>query len=80
MKDLKASPDSTPVAASSTLNADNPASDSAPATPGANGGTPAPSAMGPPDKKKGVKRTAATAANGEAKAKGKPGPKKRQRL
>ncbi|KAJ4418365.1 hypothetical protein N0V82_005646 [Gnomoniopsis sp. IMI 355080] len=81
MKDMKISPDSTPVTASATLNADNPASDSAPATPGANGGTPAPSAMGPPDKKKGVKRSAgAAAANGEAKAKGKPGPKKRQRL
>lgn len=79
IKDLKISPESTPVAASATLNADNPASDSNPATPGANGGTPAPSAMGPPDKKKGVKRSAA-AANGEAKAKGKPGPKKRQRL
>lgn len=57
------------------------ASDSNPATPAANG-TPAPQTMGPPTegpKKKGVKRSAA-AANGEPKARGKPGPKKKQRL
>lgn len=82
MEDVKTSPASTPVAAPAAVNPDALASDSNPATPGANGGTPGPSTMGPPDKKKGVKRsaTAVAAANGEAKAKGKPGPKKRQRL
>lgn len=57
------------------------ASDSNPATPAASG-TPAPQSMGPPvegPKKKGVKRSAG-AANGEPKARGKPGPKKKQRL
>lgn len=77
VNDSKVSPESTPTAAP-PASTDNPASDSNPATPGANG-TPVPSVMGPPEKKKGVKRSA-PAANGESKAKGKPGPKKRQRL
>lgn len=77
VKDSKVSPVSTPTAATTAPN-ENLASDSNPATPGANG-TPVPSVMGPPEKKKGVKRSA-PAANGESKAKGKPGPKKRQRL
>jgi hypothetical protein len=62
------------------------ASDSTPNTPAASG-TPAPQpAMGPPaegPKKKGVKRSAAAInGNGEAqpKVRGKPGPKKKQRL
>lgn len=76
MSDAKLSPDSTPAAAP-VASTDNLVSDSNPATPGANG-TPAPSVMGPPEKKKGVKRSAAAAA-GDGKAKGKPGPKKRQR-
>jgi len=78
-EDAKDSPvTSTTIPAPS--NAEN-ASDSNPATPGANG-TPAPQPMGPPTegpKKKGVKRSAG-AANGEPKARGKPGPKKKQRL
>lgn len=71
--------------ATAPSNADN-ASDSTPNTPAASG-TPAPSStMGPPaegPKKKGVKRSAA-GANGSsdplAKVRGKPGPKKKQRL
>ncbi|KAJ9156492.1 INO80 complex subunit 4 [Pleurostoma richardsiae] len=66
------------------------ASNSDPATPVPEDGTPAPSAMGPPGegqgpKKKGVKRSAG-AANGsglsepQMKIRGKPGPKKKQRL
>lgn len=86
MKDVKDSPtsDSTPVPAPAPSNPEN-GSDSNPATP-ANGGTPAPSVMGPPGegqgpKKKGVKRSAAAAnGDGQAKVRGKPGPKKRQRL
>ncbi|KAK4169197.1 INO80 complex, subunit Ies4 [Cladorrhinum sp. PSN259] len=72
---------STTLAAAANFNAEN-VSDSTPDTPAA--GTPAPqSSMGPPvdgPKKKGVKRGAATAANGEPKVRGKPGPKKKQRL
>ncbi|KAK7737923.1 hypothetical protein SLS53_006301 [Cytospora paraplurivora] len=89
MKDVKDSPsDSTslpPAAATNPEIATEVATDSNPATP-ANGGTPVPSVMGPPGegqgpKKKGVKRSA-TAANGDSSAKirGKPGPKKRQRM
>lgn len=81
MKDVKDSPGaSTPVPApTASSNPENP-SDSSPATP-ANGDTPAPAAMGPPDKKKGVKRSAAAAnGDGHAKVRGKPGPKKRQRM
>src|SRR4051812_23220311 len=75
-EDLKESP-----ATSTTIPAPEIASDSNPPTPAA-GGTPVPQSMGPPvegPKKKGVKRSAA-AANGEPKARGKPGPKKKQRL
>ncbi|KAK3989252.1 INO80 complex, subunit Ies4 [Cladorrhinum sp. PSN332] len=72
---------STTLAAVANSNTEN-ASDSTPDTPAA--GTPAPqSTMGPPvegPKKKGVKRGAAAAANGEPKVRGKPGPKKKQRL
>ena len=85
MQDVKASPAPSatlPVAPNS--NTEN-ASDSTPDTPAA--GTPAPqppTAMGPPvegPKKKGVKRSAAaTNGNGEPKVRGKPGPKKKQRL
>lgn len=77
--DVKDSPSaSTPVPAPAASNPEN-GSDSNPATP-ANGGTPAPSVMGPPDKKKGVKRSAAAANGDGAKVRGKPGPKKRQRM
>lgn len=83
MKDSNDSPSvSTPQPNGAAAIPDN-ASDSNPATPG-NGGTPAPSVMGPPGdgqgpKKKGVKRSAA-AANGDAppKVRGKPGPKRRK--
>lgn len=83
MKDSNDSPStSTPVPNGAAAIPDN-ASDSNPATPG-NGGTPAPSVMGPPGdgqgpKKKGVKRSAA-ATNGDAppKVRGKPGPKRRK--
>lgn len=89
MKDVKDSPsDSTSLPAAAATNSEiatENATDSNPATP-ANGGTPVPSVMGPPGegqgpKKKGVKRSAA-AANGDslAKIRGKPGPKKRQRM
>lgn len=72
-------------AAPAAPNGDN-ASDSTPATPAINGeGTPG--AMGPPadgTKKKGTKRSAATAngvgPDGQPKARGKPGPKKKARL
>lgn len=85
MKDVKVSPAPSailPVAPHS--NGEN-ASDSTPDTPAT--GTPAPhqpTAMGPPadgPKKKGVKRSAAAVnGNGEPKVRGKPGPKKKQRL
>lgn len=83
MKDSNDTPSaSTPVPNGGAAIPDN-ASDSNPATPG-NGGTPAPSVMGPPGdgqgpKKKGVKRSAA-ATNGDAppKVRGKPGPKRRK--
>jgi len=73
------------LVATANSNTEN-ASDSTPDTPAA--GTPAPQGapMGPPadgpNKKKGVKRTAGQAANGngEPKVRGKPGPKKKQRL
>ncbi|ROV96825.1 hypothetical protein VMCG_07921 [Cytospora schulzeri] len=86
MKDAKDSPsvESTSQQAAAATIPEN-ASDSNPATP-ANGSTPVPSVMGPPGegqgpKKKGVKRPAA-AVNGDAasKIRGKPGPKKRQRM
>ncbi|KAH6649783.1 INO80 complex, subunit Ies4 [Chaetomium tenue] len=71
-------------AAAATSGTEN-ASDSTPNSPPA--GTPAAQsvAMGPPTegpKKKGVKRSATAAANGngEPKVRGKPGPKKKQRL
>ncbi|AEO55929.1 hypothetical protein MYCTH_79897 [Thermothelomyces thermophilus ATCC 42464] len=71
-------------AAAATSGTEN-ASDSTPNSPPA--GTPASQSavMGPPSegpKKKGVKRSAAAATNGngEAKVRGKPGPKKKQRL
>ncbi|PSR87303.1 DUF1711 domain protein [Coniella lustricola] len=83
MQDIKESPGaSTPQPAPVTAADSNPdlASESSLATP-ANGGTPVPPAMGPPDKKKGVKRSAAAAnGDGTAKVRGKPGPKKRQRM
>lgn len=82
MQDIKESPGaSTPQPAPAAESNPDLASESSLATP-ANGGTPVPPAMGPPDnKKKGVKRSAA-AVNGEgaAKVRGKPGPKKRQRM
>ncbi|KAI5467108.1 INO80 complex, subunit Ies4 [Mariannaea sp. PMI_226] len=89
-KDIKENIDSPAPDASSTQPAstgDN-ASDSNAATPAAEGtngdGTPAPSAMGPPDgpKKKGVKRSAGNAngIDGTPKPRGKPGPKKKPRL
>jgi hypothetical protein len=85
-KDAKDSPaTSATVPAAPASNPEN-ASDSTPNTPQA--GTPAPQPMGPPTdgqgpKKKGVKRNAAAMnGNGEAapKVRGKPGPKKKQRL
>lgn len=78
-EDAKDSP-ATSATIPAPSNAEN-ASDSNPATPAASG-TPAPAPMGPPlegPKKKGVKRGAG-AVNGEPKARGKPGPKKKQRL
>jgi hypothetical protein len=73
---------STTLPAAPNSNTEN-ASDSNPNTPAA--GTPAPqSTMGPPaegPKKKGPKRGAAAMnGNGEPKVRGKPGPKKKQRL
>lgn len=73
---------STTLPAPATSNTEV-ASDSSPNTPAA--GTPAPPSvvMGPPaegPKKKGVKRGAAALTNGEPKIRGKPGPKKKQRL
>ncbi|KAK0728470.1 INO80 complex, subunit Ies4 [Lasiosphaeria miniovina] len=84
VRELKESPaTSTTLPAAPNSNTEN-ASDSTPNTPA---GTPAaqPSIMGPPadgPKKKGVKRGAGAAAigNGEPKVRGKPGPKKKQRL
>lgn len=83
VKDAKDSPaTSTTLPAATNSNGEN-ASDSNPATPAASG-TPAPQLMGPPTegpKKKGVKRAAGAAnGNGEPKARGKPGPKKKQRV
>ncbi|KAK4219175.1 INO80 complex subunit Ies4-domain-containing protein [Rhypophila decipiens] len=77
--------ESTPPVAPTLPNssAEN-ASDSTPNTPGAGTPAPQPATMGPPaegPKKKGPKRTAAAlGANGEPKVRGKPGPKKKQRL
>ncbi|KAM7198007.1 INO80 complex, subunit Ies4 [Rhypophila sp. PSN 637] len=77
--------ESTPPVAPTLPNssAEN-ASDSTPNTPGAGTPAPQPASMGPPaegPKKKGPKRTAAAlGANGEPKVRGKPGPKKKQRL
>ncbi|AEO62325.1 a4c20bc7-272e-421f-aa55-2beb80a7e248 [Thermothielavioides terrestris] len=78
------SPAKQSTTAAPNSNAEN-ASDSTPNSPSA--GTPAAqsASMGPPTegpKKKGVKRSAGAAAigNGEPKARGKPGPKKKQRL
>ncbi|KAM7190720.1 INO80 complex subunit Ies4 domain containing protein [Naviculisporaceae sp. PSN 640] len=78
--------ESTPSAAppaTQNSNGEN-ASDSTPNTPGAGTPAPQPATMGPPvegPKKKGPKRTAAAlGANGEPKPRGKPGPKKKQRL
>ncbi|ROT35325.1 DUF1711-domain-containing protein [Sodiomyces alkalinus F11] len=78
---------STTIPAPGASNGEN-ASDSNPATPAVNGeGTPAPGTMGPPTdgpKKKGTKRSAAAAngvgSDGQAKSRGKPGPKKKARL
>lgn len=86
IKETKESPAdaSTALPVAPNSNAEN-ASDSTPGTPA--NGTPAPqsAAMAPPaegPKKKGVKRsaTAALNGNGEPKVRGKPGPKKKQRL
>lgn len=70
-----------PAAAASQ---DENASPSSPGTP-ATGGTPSQTPMGPPTdnlKKKGIKRSAATANGSDptAKIRGKPGPKKKARL
>lgn len=77
---------STTVPALAASTGEN-ASDSNPATPLVNGeGTPTPGAMGPPDgpKKKGTKRSAAAAngvgSDGQARSRGRPGPKKKARL
>lgn len=84
MKDVKVSPAPSailPVAPNS--NGEN-ASDSTPDTPATGTPAPQPTTMGPPadgPKKKGVKRSAAAVnGNGEPKVRGKPGPKKKQRL
>lgn len=80
---VKESPATSTTLPAATVNSTTEnASDSSPNTPAA--GTPAPPSvsMGPPaegPKKKGVKRGAA-ALNGEPKVRGKPGPKKKQRL
>ncbi|KAK3945834.1 INO80 complex, subunit Ies4 [Diplogelasinospora grovesii] len=85
-KEVKESPaTSTTLAAAPTSTTDN-ASDSNPNTPAADTPVPQPAAMGPPmegPKKKGVKRSLGAAAangNGEPKMRGKPGPKKKQKL
>lgn len=75
-------PAAVPTAPASTTEN---ASDSTPNSPPAAGTPAAQSTMGPPTegpKKRGVKRSANTAANGngEPKVRGKPGPKKKQRL
>ncbi|KAK5652477.1 hypothetical protein OQA88_10521 [Cercophora sp. LCS_1] len=74
---------STTLPAAPNSNTEN-ASDSTPNTPAAGTPAPQPAAMAPPadgPKKKGVKRSAAaTNGNGEPKVRGKPGPKKKQRL
>ena len=82
-KEAKDSPaTSVTLPAAPASNGEN-VSDSNPATPAA-GGTPAPQPMGPPTegpKKKGAKRAAgATNGVGEPKMRGKPGPKKKQKL
>lgn len=85
VKETNDSPtDSTVIPAATNTTAEN-ASDSNANTPAA--GTPAPQSgpMGPPTdglKKKGVKRAAGAGVNGngEPKVRGKPGPKKKQRL
>ncbi|KAK0638869.1 INO80 complex, subunit Ies4 [Cercophora newfieldiana] len=84
LKEAKESPaTSTTLPAATNSLAEN-ASDSTPNTPAAGTPAPQPAAMGPPadgPKKKGVKRSAAaTNGNGEPKVRGKPGPKKKQRL
>jgi len=84
LKETKDSPaTSTTLPAATNSLAEN-ASDSTPNTPAAGTPAPQPAAMGPPadgPKKKGVKRYAAAAnGNGEPKVRGKPGPKKKQRL
>jgi hypothetical protein len=76
---VKQSPAAVPN--SSTENASDSTPNSPPAgTPAAQSATMGPPADGP--KKKGVKRNAAAAANGngEPKVRGKPGPKKKQKL
>lgn len=79
-EDVKESPaTSTTLPVTTNSVAENP-SDSNPPTPAASG-TPIPQPMGPPvegPKKKGVKRAAN--GTGEPKARGRPGPKKKQRL
>ncbi|KAK0745310.1 INO80 complex, subunit Ies4 [Apiosordaria backusii] len=80
---VKESPATSTTLPAATVNSNTEnASDSSPNTPAT--GTPAPPSvsMGPPaegPKKKGVKRGVA-ALNGEPKVRGKPGPKKKQRL
>ncbi|KAK3370268.1 INO80 complex, subunit Ies4 [Podospora didyma] len=80
--EVKESPaTSTTIPAAPNSNTEN-ASDSTPNTPAAGTPAPQPAAMGPPadgPKKKGPKRGAA-ALNGEQKVRGKPGPKKKQKL
>ncbi|KAK3360292.1 INO80 complex, subunit Ies4 [Lasiosphaeria hispida] len=84
VKEAKESPaTSTTLPAAPASGTEN-ASDSTPNTPAAGTPAPQPAAMGPPvegPKKKGVKRAAgALNGNGEPKVRGKPGPKKKQRL
>lgn len=84
VKETKESPaTSTTLPAATNSNAEL-ASDSTPGTPATGTPAPQPAAMGPPvegPKKKGVKRGAAAVnGNGEPKVRGKPGPKKKQRL
>ena len=85
VKEVNDSPAESTVIPAVTNSAAENASDSNANTPAA--GTPAPQSgpMGPPTdgpKKKGVKRAAGTGVNGngEPKVRGKPGPKKKQRL
>ncbi|KAK3685450.1 INO80 complex, subunit Ies4 [Podospora appendiculata] len=85
LKEVHESPATSTTLPAATNSTTENASDSGPNTPATGTPAPQPAAMGPPieglSKKKGVKRSAgALNGNGEPKVRGKPGPKKKQRL